>query len=124
MRSIGISLVIHELVTLMAEATGIINARLITTVPSDTEQPQPLTASMLLTMKTRPLIASPDTSPLKTFTPVSAGDGDQFWERWQREYLANLQARPKWNSQERSRAVGDAVVVRDIGSHRNDWPMG
>ena len=43
----------HELlVTLMAEVTGIVNSRPIATIPSDTEEPQPLTPAMLPTMKT------------------------------------------------------------------------
>lgn len=50
----------HELlVTLMAEATGIVNSRPIATIPSDTNEPQPLTPAMLLTMKTHPLTPSP-----------------------------------------------------------------
>ena len=45
----------HELlVTLMAEFTGLINSRPITVVPSDIDQPHPLTPNMLLTMKTQP----------------------------------------------------------------------
>ncbi|CAB3997332.1 Hypothetical predicted protein [Paramuricea clavata] len=55
----------HELlVTLMAEITGIINSRPIVVVPSDIDQPQPLTPNMLLTMKTRPLLPPPG-----VFTP-------------------------------------------------------
>jgi hypothetical protein len=52
------------LVTLMAEITGIINSRPIAVVPSDIDQPEPLTPNMLLTMKTRPLLPPPG-----VFTP-------------------------------------------------------
>ena len=46
----------HELlVTLMAEVTAIVNARPISAIPTDADEPQPLSPSMLLTMKTRPL---------------------------------------------------------------------
>jgi hypothetical protein len=48
----------HELLaTLMVEVSGIVNSRLISIVPSDADQPQPLTPNMhmLLTMKTRTL---------------------------------------------------------------------
>ena len=49
---LGGSQLTHELlVTLMAEVTAIVNARPITTVPSDTDEPQPLSPAMLLTMK-------------------------------------------------------------------------
>ena len=50
----------HELlVTLMAEVTGTVNSRPIATVPSDVHKPQPLTPTMLLTMKSRPLAPIP-----------------------------------------------------------------
>ena len=57
----------HELlVTLMAEVTAIVNARPIAAMPTDTDEPQPLSHSMLLTMKTRPL-----GPPLANFVPVN-----------------------------------------------------
>ncbi|KAK3727498.1 hypothetical protein QZH41_018364 [Actinostola sp. cb2023] len=43
------------LVTLMAEVSAIVNARPIASVPTDVDDPQPLSPSMILTMKTRPL---------------------------------------------------------------------
>lgn len=44
----------HELlVTLMEKVTGIVNSRPIATIPLDADEPQPLTPTMLLTMKTR-----------------------------------------------------------------------
>ena len=52
---LGQSQLTHELpVTLMAEVVAIVNARLIAALPSDTDDPQPMSPAMLLTMKTRP----------------------------------------------------------------------
>ena len=46
----------HELlVTLMSEFTTIVNSRPITAIPSDTDEPLPLTPSMLLTQTTHSL---------------------------------------------------------------------
>lgn len=46
----------HELMTtLLAEVTSIVNGRPITAITTDADEPNPLTPSMLLTMKTRPL---------------------------------------------------------------------
>ena len=57
---IGRSQLTHELlVTLMAEVTGIVNSHPIATIPSDTDETQPLTPAMLLTMKTHPLAPTP-----------------------------------------------------------------
>ena len=127
---LGGSQLTHELlVTLMAEVTAIVNARPITTVLSDTEEPEPLSPSMLLTMKTRPLGPPPG-----EFLPVDLYSrrrwrrvqylADQFWLRWRREYMQTLQSRSKWNSSKRNLNAGDIVLVKEDGAHRNNWPLG
>ena len=127
---LGGSQLTHELlVTLMAEVMAIVNARPITTVLSDTDEPEPLSPSMLLTMKTRPLGPPPG-----EFLPVDLYSrrrwrrvqylADQFWLRWRREYMQTLQIRSKWNSSKRNLNAGDIVLVKEDGAHRNDWPLG
>ena len=113
----------------MAEVTAIVNARLITTVPSDTDEPQPLSPAMLLTLKMRPLGPPPG-----EFVPADLYSrrrwrrvqylADQFWVRWRREYMQTLQKRSKWNSPRRNLNTGDVVLVKEDGAHRNDWPLG
>ena len=49
---------------------------------------------------------------------------DNFWSRWRREYLQNLQHRQKWCETKRDLQEGDVVLVRDEQAHRNAWPMG
>ncbi|XP_068756139.1 uncharacterized protein [Montipora capricornis] len=64
----------HELlVTLLAEVSAIVNARPISTIPSDVDDPQPLSPAMLLTLKSRPLLPPPETSFRKTSTHVADG---------------------------------------------------
>ncbi len=119
----------HELlVTLMAEATGIINSRPIAALPSEVDQPQLLTPNMLLTMKTRPLLPPPG-----IFTPVDLYSSrywrraqylaDQFWIRWRREYLQVQQRRTKWNIHQPNLKEGDIVIMKEP-SPRNVWPVG
>ena len=120
----------HELlVTLLAEVSAIVNARPISTIPSDVDDPQPLSPAMLLTLKSRPLLPPPG-----NFIPQDLYArrrwkraqylADQFWVRWRREYLQSLQKRPKWNERKCNLATGDVVIVRDKGAHRNDWLLG
>ena len=120
----------HELlITLMAEVTGIVNARPFDAVHSDVDDPQPLSPAMLVTMKTRPLGPPPG-----TFLPVDLYAvrrwrrvqflADQFWVRWRREYLQSLQPRKKWNQPQRNLTEGDVVLMKEHGEYRNDWPMG
>ena len=127
---IGRAQLTHELlVTLMAEVTGIVNSRPISAVPSDIHEPQPLTPAMLLTMKTRPLAPHPG-----NFVPQDLYArnwwrraqylADQFWVRWKREYLQNLQNRSKWQKRERNLSVGDIVLVKEDNTTRNDWSLG
>ena len=120
----------HELlVTLMAEVTAIVNARPIAAVPSDADDPFPLSPAMLLNMKTRPLGPPPgDFVPADLYARRRWKRvqylADQFWLRWRREYLQNLQTRQKWSQPQRNLANGDVVLVKDEGQYRNDWPLG
>ncbi|KAK3752086.1 hypothetical protein QZH41_016992 [Actinostola sp. cb2023] len=120
----------HELlVTLMAEVTAIVNARPIAAIPSDTDDPLSLSPSMLLTMKTRPLGPAPghfiptDLYARRRWRRVQYL-ADQFWIRWKREYLQNLQTRQKWTDEKRDLKEGDVVLVKEESEHRNMWPMG
>ena len=77
MMELGRSQLTHELlVTLMAEVSAIVNARPLATVPSDAEEPQPLSPAMLLCMKTRPVAPASGSS----YQPISihAAAGDEF----------------------------------------------
>jgi len=57
---LGSAQLIHKLlVKLMAEVTAIVNARPKSVIPMDAYEPQPLSPSMLLTLKTRPLGSPP-----------------------------------------------------------------
>ena len=86
----------HELlVTLLAEVSAIVNTRPIAAISSDVDDPQPLSPSMLLTLKSRPLFPPPG-----NFTPQDLYArrhwkraqylADQFWVRWRWEYLQSL----------------------------------
>lgn len=119
----------HEiLVTLMAEVTAIVNARPLTAVSTDPENPAILTPAMLLTQK----VATP---------PVPPGQFESrdlfraqwrrvqylanvFWSRWQREYISGLQNRRKWKAVKPNLQTGDVVLLKEALEHRNNWPLG
>jgi len=113
----------------MAEVTGIVNSRPIVTVPSDVDEPQPLTPAMLLTMKSRPLGPIPGHFVQQDLYACNWWRkaqylADQFWVRWRKEYLQNLQNRTKWEKCEHNLTVGDIVLVKEDNAHRNDWLLG
>lgn len=114
----------------MAEVAAIVNARPIATIPSDTsDDPQPLSPSMILTMKTRPPGPPPgDFLPADLYVRRRWRRvqylADQFWTRWRWEYLQTLQVRSKWHHRRRNLTVGDIIIVKDEDQQRNDWPLG
>ena len=114
----------HELlVTLMAEVAAIVNTRPISALPSDPDDPQPLSPVMLLTLKTRPArpppgqFLPPDIYTRRRWRRVQFL-AEQFWTRWRREYLQSLQPRQKWVETQRDLCEGDVVLMRDESQHR------
>ena len=115
----------HEVLsTLMAEVTAIMNARPLVPVSTDPDNPQILSPSMLLTQKAGVPPPLGDFSERDLYTKqwrqVQAL-ANQFWTRWQREYLPCLQRRQK--SLRRNLQIGDVVLLRDKQAVRNSWPI-
>ncbi|KAL5015330.1 hypothetical protein ScPMuIL_009600 [Solemya velum] len=48
---------------------------------------------------------------------------DQFWLKWKRLYLSELQKRVKWTSMQRNLTVGDLVLLKEENTPRNLWPL-
>ena len=49
---------------------------------------------------------------------------DQFWKRWTKAYLLELQSRQKWLSVQPNCKVGDIVLICDEAIPRGMWPLG
>ena len=47
----------------------------------------------------------------------------EFWSRWSKEYLQQLQPRNKWIRPGRNFQIGDIVLLKEDQSPRNRWPM-
>ena len=115
--------------TFLIEAEGIVNSRPLTVRNlSDHEAPEPLTPQHLLTMKPRVVLPPPgrfqreDLYARKWWRRVQYL-ADQFWLRWRREYLQELQSRPKWTNTERNLMVGDIVISKENEDARCRWPL-
>ena len=48
---------------------------------------------------------------------------EQFWSRWRKEYLINLNSSQKGFQPKRNLKIGDIVIVQEEVS-RNEWPLG
>jgi hypothetical protein len=119
-----------ELRTLFYEAMAIVNSRPLTVENLyDHGSPRPITPNHLLTMKTDVIFPTPgefssvDLYSRKRWRKIQTLAND-FWCRWRKEYLSNLQTRSKWNSSESNLKVGAVVLVSDENASRNLWKLG
>ena len=113
--------------TLLCEVEAIVNSRPITKVTLDTADPTPLTPNHLLLLK-----EGPDSPP----GSFSKGDmyrrrwkyvqhlANQFWRRWVRNYLPELQKRQKWLNSSKNLKKDDLVLICDENTPRGLWPLG
>ncbi|CAG2256530.1 unnamed protein product [Mytilus edulis] len=51
------------------------------------------------------------------------GLADEFWSKWNKEYLHTLQVRKKWELPIKDLNIGDIVLMRDKELPRPQWPM-
>lgn len=119
----------ESLRTLLCEAECIINSRPLSVENiGDPLSLKPITPMMLLTGKSRIVLPPPG-----AFGEAAAYSRRQwkrvqhvvneFWSRWRKEYLTNLQERTRWISKRRNFQIGDVVMVKS-DDKRNQWPVG
>jgi len=115
------------LVTLFSEAENIINSRPITKVNDQCDDPAALTPNHLLLLRDGP-VAPPGvfeqgcvyTRRWKYVQFLA----DQFWRRWQKEYIPELVRRNKWRDKQSNLRIGDIVLLVDENTPRSLWPLG
>ena len=115
--------------TLFYEAMAIVNSRPLSPVNiSDPCAEPPITPNHLITMKG----AIPPAPPGEFITKDLYARKrwrrvqyllNQFWSKWRKEYLLNINKRQKWNIKRRNVMIGDVVIIND-NSPRMEWPIG
>ncbi|XP_071133064.1 uncharacterized protein [Mytilus edulis] len=118
----------HEiLVTLMAEVSAIVNSRPLVSVSTDPDNPEVLSPSMLLTHKKgqdeQTMLQFGTKDMLRSQWKMVQGLADEFWSKWNKEYLHTLQVRKKWELPIKDLNIGDIVLMRDKELPRPQWPM-
>ena len=109
--------------TLMCEVEAIVNSRPLTPVSTDSDDINPLTPNMLLTMKSNVILPPPghfqreDMYMRKRWRHV-LHLANLFWSHWKREYLSTLQERQKWNVPKRNLQIDDVILLKDDGLPR------
>ena len=117
----------ESLRTLLTEAAALVNSRPLSVENlADPTAVDALTPNHLITMKTKVLLPPPgdfvreDVFSRKRWRRVQYLL-NQFWLRWRKEYLQNLQVRTKWNSSRRNVKNGDVVLIKDDNVIRAEW---
>ncbi|XP_028404812.1 uncharacterized protein LOC114527378 [Dendronephthya gigantea] len=116
------------LLTVVAEATNILDSRPLTRNGDDPRDEVPLTPNHLLHL--RPY--STGILPPGVFTEHDHYKrrwkqaqylANLFWKRWIKEYLPNLQIRQRWTERKENLKVGDLVLLMDKNYRRGQWPL-
>ena len=115
------------LTTLFCEVENIVNSRPITKVSGEASDLAPLTPNHLLLLREGPIpppgIFS-ETDMYRRKWKYVQFLADQFWKRWLKEYLPELQRRQKWVKKSRNIQENDLVLLSEENTPRCLWPLG
>ncbi|KAK6169143.1 hypothetical protein SNE40_020252 [Patella caerulea] len=128
---LGTQLDDESLRTVMYEAALVVNSRPLSVNDlNDSNSLEPLSCNNLLTMKSH-IVLPPagefqkaDVYSRKRWRRVQH-IANEFWNRWRKECIHNLQIRSKWNNKSvRNICVDDIVMIVDDNMSRNQWQLG
>ncbi|XP_072379310.1 uncharacterized protein [Diabrotica undecimpunctata] len=121
-------LTFEELSTVFAQIEAILNSRPLSPLSSDPNDENPLTPAHFLIGK--PLIATPEpditdlpTGRLSRFQLLEQMR-QNFWRRWSKEYISELQQRVKWKKTQRTLSQGSMVLVKEDNINPLKWRLG
>ena len=108
---------------------AIVNSRPLTINDMNDAFATPITPNQIITMKSSVPTAPPgqfireDMYARKRWRRIQYLL-EQFWSRWRKEYVANLQYRQKWQKPRRNLREGDIVLIKTEEASRMEWPLG
>ena len=114
--------------TLIKEVECIVNSRPLDVQNIHDPDSEPLSPNHLLTLKSKVVLPPPDVFQKDNLYcrrrwRVIQHLANEFWNRWRKEYLLNLQTRQKWTEEKRNFQVGDIVLLKEEHVVRNSRPM-
>ena len=117
----------EELITICSGAESLLNSRPITYQSSDPRDDVPLTPNHFLHGQMgglfAPEVPNEVVNPHERWRKVQSLI-TRVWQRWLKEYLPTLNARPKWSDVVKDLKEGDVVLVLDKDIPRGRWPLG
>ncbi|KAJ0169350.1 hypothetical protein K1T71_015234 [Dendrolimus kikuchii] len=118
------SLCFEDLATLFIQIEAILNSRPLSPLSSDPADLNPLTPGHFLVG--RPLMSVPFPAPELAKPNYQAIEKirKEFWRRWRKEFLAELQQRSKWKLSTPEPCIGDMVIIKEENSPPQRWRLG
>ncbi|XP_028163939.1 uncharacterized protein LOC114355340 [Ostrinia furnacalis] len=122
------TLTFEEMTTLLSQIEACLNSRPISQLPSNCEDPMPLTPGHFLIGE--PLVTVPDRDYLEMNIgslrrwQVTQRMLQGFWRRWSNEYLLHMLQRYKWTNRTPEPVIGDIILVKEDNLPPARWLMG
>ncbi|CAG9137710.1 unnamed protein product [Plutella xylostella] len=122
------NLTFEELCTLFAQIEAILNSRPLSPMSSSPTDLLSLSPGHFLIGRPLRSLPSPyveeqNISPLRRYARLEQ-IRQHFWQRWQREYISELQQRSKWRTNHSSLQIGDLVLIQEDNTSPLNWALG
>ncbi|XP_058803296.1 uncharacterized protein LOC131671111 [Phymastichus coffea] len=114
--------------TLLIEIEAILNSRPLYALSADPNDPLVLTPAHVLigrpfNMLPEQSLSSVSENRLSTYQFLTKAR-QNFWEKWRKEYLHELQVRQKWTKSDSELAPGMVVLLIEGNVPSGQWPLG
>lgn len=114
--------------TVLTEIEGILNSRPLCSMTADPDDLSVITPNHFLNGESTSDLPEPNASVFRMSLPNHLRELIQikqsFWNQWHREYLNQLQSRPKWLRPQSNLQVNDMVLIKDERLPPSNWLMG
>ncbi|XP_049874134.1 uncharacterized protein LOC126372431 [Pectinophora gossypiella] len=118
----------EEFSTVLAQVEAILNSRPLSPMSHDPNDLQPLSPAHFLVGRplTSSLSANLEETPVHRLTRYQRIEQikQNFWRRWSKEYVSELQTRMKWRTQTQDLKEGTLVIIKDDNSPPLKWQLG
>ncbi|XP_039310346.1 uncharacterized protein LOC120358842 [Solenopsis invicta] len=121
-------LTFEEFYSLLTQIEAILNSRPLSLMSSHPMDLQPLTPAHFIVGRTLTTVPCPDLTDvnqnrLSRYQRIQQMQ-QNFWKRWSKEFVSELQCRSKWKSNIGALKVGDLVLVKDDNAPPLHWQLG
>lgn len=121
-------LTFEKMATLLTQIEACLNSRPLTPLSDDPSDMNALTPGHFLIGEPPSTVPDPNLSHIQVnrlshWQHIQRMQQD-FWSRWQKEYIAQLQHRPKWMQAKANVEIGNLVLLKDECLPPTHWPLG